>query len=65
MNFDHKKETIREKYCFADFPPRLVDNVISQFHQKLSHKQTEEELIIPDFLFELSKRFVLVKFYFA
>ena len=41
MNFDHKKETIREKYCFADFPPRLVDNVISQFDQKLSHKQTE------------------------
>ena len=34
VNFDRKKEAIREKYHLADFPTRFVDSVIHQFHQK-------------------------------
>ena len=41
MNFDHEKETIREKYHLAVFPTRFVGNVIHQFHQKLIDKQAE------------------------
>ena len=49
MSFDHEKKTIREKYRLAGFPPRFVDDVIHQFHQKLIGKQTEYEIAIPDF----------------
>ena len=36
MSFDLEKEAIREKCCLAGFPTRFVDNVIHQFHQKLT-----------------------------
>ena len=61
MNFDHEKETIRQKYCLAGLPNRFVDNVIWQFHQKLIDKQAEYELIIPDFLFAEPKKFILIE----
>ena len=61
MNFDHEKETIRQKYHLAGFPTRFVDNVIHQFHQKLVDKQTEYELIIPDVLFAEPKKSILVE----
>ena len=61
MNFDHEKETIREKYHLAGFPTRFVDNVIHQFHLKLIDKQAEYELIIPDFLFAEPKKFILLE----
>ena len=28
INFDHEKETIRQKYWLAGFPDRFVDNII-------------------------------------
>ena len=49
MNFDHEKETIRQKYRLAGFPTSFVDSVIHQFDQKLIDEQAEYELIIPDF----------------
>ena len=49
MSFDHEKKTIRAKYRLTGFPPRFVDDVIHQFHQKLIGKQTEYEIAIPDF----------------
>ena len=61
MNFDHNKETIKEKYYLASFPTTFVDNVIHQCHRKLTDKQTENELIIPDFLFAKPKKFNLVE----
>ena len=56
MNFDHEKETTREKYHLAGFPTRFVDSAIHQFHQKLIDEQVEYELIIPDFLFAEPKK---------
>ena len=61
MNFDHKKEIIRERYHLAGCPTRFVDSVIDQFHQKLIDEQAEYELIIPDFLFAEPKKFILVE----
>ena len=61
MNFDHEKETIREKYRLGGFPNRFVDNVIHQFYQKLIDKPAEFELIIPDFLFAEPKKFILLE----
>ena len=60
MSFDHGKETIREKHHLVDFPTRFIDNVIHQFHQKLTDKQTKYEMIIPDFLLAEPKKFILV-----
>ena len=51
MKFEHEKETVREKYCSAGFSTKFVGNAIQQLYQKLIDKQTEYELIIPDFLF--------------
>ena len=66
MHFDHEKEAIRGKYHLADFPTRFVDNVITNFINKQNiHKQTEYELIIPDFLFAEPKKFVLVEIPFC
>ena len=49
MYFDHDKGTTREKYRWTDFPIRVVNNVIRQFHQKLINKQTEYKLKILTF----------------
>ena len=57
MNFDHEKETIREKHRLASFRTTFVNNFIHQSHQKLIDKQTEYELIIPNFLFAEPKKF--------
>ena len=64
MNFDHEKETIRERYHLVGVPTRFVDNVIQQLHQMLIDKQTEYELIIPDFLFEEPNKYILVEITF-
>ena len=64
MNFDHGKETT-DKYDLPGFPTRFADNVIHQFHQKLIDKQTEYELIIPDFLFAEPKKFILAEIPFC
>ena len=67
MNFEQEKETLGEKYRLAGFLTGFVDNVIRQFHQKLIDKQTEYELIIPDFLFAESRNLFcfILKFHFA
>ena len=65
MIFDHEKEMIREKYCLAGFPTRFVDIFICQFHQKLIDKQAEYELMIPDFLFAETNKFILVEIPFC
>ena len=62
-NFDNEKETIRKKYCLVCFSTRFVGNAIHKFFQKLIDKQTEYELIIPNFLFSESKKFMF-NFYF-
>ena len=60
MKFEHEKETFREKYRSAGFSTKFVGNAIQQLYQKLIDKQTEYDLIIPDFLFAEPKKFILV-----
>ena len=61
MNFTAEKEIIRDKFNTAGFPVRFVESVIEQFEKKL----TEDDLIIPEFLFKEPKKFVLIELPFC
>ena len=62
MYFDHDKGTTREKYRWTDFPIRVVNNVIRQFHQKLINKQTDYELKILTFYLQNPRNLVQILF---
>ena len=61
MNFTAEKEIIRDKFNNAGFPVRFIESVIEQFEKKL----TEDDLIIPEFLFKEPKKFVLIELPFC
>ena len=59
------KEKIRNKYENAGFPQPFTESVISQFENKADNTVDNEEMIIPHFLFEEPRRFILVEIPFC
>ena len=66
MNFDHDKETIREKYRLTGFPTRLAGNAIHQSHLKLIliNKRNMNKLFL-SFYFQNPRDLFKLKFHFA
>ena len=66
MNFDHDKETIREKYRLTGFPTRFAGNAIHQSHLKLIliNKRNMNKLFL-SFYFQNPRDLFKLKFHFA
>ena len=62
MNFQAEKEIITKKFLNADFPTRFIHSVIKQFEEK---SFTPDDLIIPEFLFEEPRQFILLEIPFC
>ena len=64
-NFENEKSLIKEKYLSAGYPIRFIESVIQQFGEKLLNKEEENELIIPEFLFNEPKKRLLLEIPFC
>ena len=60
-------QTIRKKFIKADYPRPFVNSVINQYNNKTKEQQidNENDYIIPPYLFEQEKLFVLLKWPFC
>ena len=65
VDFEAEKEKIRTKFENAGFPQPFTESVISQFENKADNTVDNEEMIIPHFLFEEQRRFILVEIPFC
>ena len=59
-DFTKEKDVIRDKFKNAGFPLRFTESVIKDFETKLS-----DDRLIPKFLFEEKKKFVLIELPFC
>ena len=66
-DFENELKEIRAKYRTAQFPPRFVESVIREFKVREQTKNVNEEVdyIIPPWLFEIPKRFILLELPFC
>ena len=64
-NFEMEKQRIEEKYQKAGFPPRFVKSVINQFETKLNSSSNPDDFIIPEFLFEIPKKTIMIEIPFC
>ena len=62
MDFQAEKEIIKKKFQNANFPTRFIHSVIKQFEEK---SFTPDDLIIPEFLFEEPRQFILLEIPFC
>ena len=62
-----KIQTIRKKFIKADYPRPFVNSVINQYKDKTKEQQidNEDDYIIPPYLFEEEKPFILLKLPFC
>ena len=60
-------QTIRKKFIKADYPKPFVNSVINQYSNKTKEQQidNEDHYIIPPYLFEEEKPFILLKLPFC
>ena len=60
-------QTIRKKFIKADYPKPFVNSVINQYSNKAKEQQidNEDDYIIPPYLFEEEKPFILLKLPFC
>ncbi len=60
MNFENEKANIMNKFKKAGFPVRFTKSVFDQFESKLKSQEPNDDVIIPSFLFEEPRKFILV-----
>ena len=62
-NMKEEIQTIRKKFVTADYPRPFANSVIKQYNDKTKGQQVdnEDEYIIPIYLFEEEKLFILLK----
>ena len=60
-NFQHEVREIRNKYSKADYPIRFVNSIINKFQDESINNNQEDSFIIPPYLFEESKSFLLLE----
>ena len=67
MDFNKEITLIRDKYKTAGYPTKFTESVIRQFKQRLTSNENddEDEMIIPQFLFEEPKKFKLIEIPFC
>ena len=63
INFKEEIKFIRNKFIKADFPLPFINSVIKDFNnqKKIVQQNSEEELIIPWYFFEVETMFLLLK----
>ena len=56
-------QTFRKKFIKADYPTPFINSVINQYNNKTKEQQidNEDDYIIPPYLFEEEKPFILIK----
>lgn len=59
-DFTKEKDIIRDKFQKAGYPTRFTESVINDFETKIS-----DERIIPEFLFEEKRKFILIEVPFS
>ena len=62
MDFEYEKVKINEKFTKAGFPVRFTNSVVEQFEEKVS---SDVDLLIPEFLFKETRKFILVEIPFC
>ena len=60
MNFENEKVKILSKSTNAGFPVRFTESVFEQFENKLIVQSSNDDFIIPEFLFKEPKKVCLV-----
>ena len=60
QDFNYEKGKIMSKFTRAGFPVRFTNSVFEQFENKLKSTDSDSDLIIPKFLFEEPKKFILI-----
>ena len=66
-NMKEEIQTIHKKFIKADYPRPFVNSVINQYKDKTKEQQidNEDDYIIPPYLFEEEKPFILLKLPFC
>ena len=62
-NLDNELVIIKKKFLAADYPHRFINSVINTFIEKENKK--EEEYLIPQNFFEISKPVILIEIPFS
>ena len=62
-DFSLEVDRIKQKFTTAKYPVRFVESVIDQF--KVKEAEKEEKFLIPPFMFEIKKPFILVEIPFC
>ena len=60
-NFHQEINEIRTKYSKADYPLRFINSIINKFQDDSNNDDQEESFIIPPYMFEESKSFLLLE----
>ena len=63
-NFRQEVNNIKTKYQKADYPPRYVNSVITQF-ENIREKESDSSVLIPTNFFEEDKQFILLEIPFC
>ena len=54
-------EIIKTKYQKAGYPPKFINSVIAQFNDREKERKEQDEMIIPEMLFEERKPLLLIQ----